>query len=295
MRVHFSFVAASAIAIGALTLPTRAQDQSQPNAADKAGQAIGNAAQKTGDAAKGAVDKTEQAVGLEASDNPEKNVGNIQGKVAEVTQAAATKSGVDDIVERLSKADRDRINQNKDALKNTEALDGRIDQFQKDWKAKYNQDFKIPDKAAVYNEQFGMITQGAEARTAGATVPPGDEKKMDRDFAVLKIPASHGKPALSVPLVFEGTSWKIDAPDTLDANKLRDNIQTALTKADESKDQWPSDVNDAYRSVSHGILAAVMDQPQEGQAQPAAGQLPADQGTAPAGQQPAQPAPGQQK
>jgi hypothetical protein len=55
------------------------------------------------------------------------------------------------------------------------------------------------------------------------------------------------------------------------------------------KDQWPSDVNEAYRGVSHGVLAAIMDQKGDDSstAQPAAGQLPADQGTAPAPTTPA--------
>src|SRR5262249_33358231 len=148
-----------------------AQQTDDRSAAQKTGDAIGNAAEKTGEAAKKAVDKTEQAVGIEASDNPERNAKNIKGVISEVTEAALTKSGLDDIEERLTKADRDRLDQNKDALKNNAALDGRIEQFQKDWKAKYNQDFKIPDKEAVYSNDFAMISQGAEARTASAQIP----------------------------------------------------------------------------------------------------------------------------
>jgi hypothetical protein len=299
MRVHWSFTAAGAIAIGVLAWsPAHAQqtEQEKPGVVQKTGDAIGNAADKTGEAAKKAVDKTEQAVGLEASDDPAKNAGNIKGVIAQVAEAAVTKSGLDDVEERFTKADRERLDQNKDALKNNAALDGRIDQFQKDWKAKYNQDFKIPDKDAVYGNDFAMITQGEEARTASARITPGDtakpaadsdKEKNARNYAMLNIPASHGKAALSVPLIHEGGSWKIDIPNSVDSNKLRDNVQTALTHCDEMKDQWPADVNDAYRGVTHAILIAVMDQPLDQKAQPAAGQLPADQGTAPAGQQPA--------
>jgi len=32
-----------------------------------------------------------------------------------------------------------------------------------------------------------------------------------------------------------------------------------LTMANEGKDKWPSDVNDAYRAVAHHVLMAVMD------------------------------------
>jgi hypothetical protein len=281
MKLQSKLFIAAALAVGAFSIsPTWAQQTDDANK---------GAIEKTGDAAKNAVDKTEQAVGIEASDNPERNAKNIRAVISEVTEAALTKSGLDDIEERLSKGDRERLDQNKDALKNNAALDGRIEQFQKDWKAKYNQDFKIPDKNAVYSADFAMITQGAEARTASSKLPADNAKpaadadKNDRDFASVKIAASHGKPEVSVPLVYEkARGWKIDIPDSVDSNKLRDNVQNALTHCDEMKDKWPSDVNDAYRGVSHAILLSLMDQPLDAQAaQPAAGQLPADQGTAP--------------
>ena len=47
--------------------------------------------------------------------------------------------------------DRNRLGQNKDALKADDTLNGRIDQFRKDWKDKYNQDFDIKDEDKVYN------------------------------------------------------------------------------------------------------------------------------------------------
>jgi hypothetical protein len=140
-----------------------------------------------------------------------------------------------------------------------------------------------------------MISQGDEARTASAKVDPTAAAPTDtnaRNFAIIMIPQSHGMAAVSVPFVHEAGGWKINVPDSVDANKLRDGVQAALTRCDEAKDKWPSDVNDAYRAVSHDILIGIIGVPAD-QAQPAAGQLPADQGTAPAGQQPAAPAPGQ--
>jgi len=309
-KSNAALFAAAVVSVGAFTFTPSAfgQDSSNPtpdnrSTGQKVGDAVGNAADKTGDAAKKAVDKTEQAVGLEASDNPETNAKNIRGVIAEVAEAALTKSGLDDLEERLSKSDRDRLDQNKDALKNNSELDGRIEQFQKDWKAKYNQDFKIPDKNAVYSNDFATISQGADARTASERVAPDASSsnskintsdstssgKNIRDFASVQIPASHGKPAITVPFVHEARGWKIDLPDSVDSNKLRDNVQAALTKCDEMKDQWPSDVNDAYRGVTHAVLMAIMDQKADSStsAQPASGQLPADQGTSPSTSTPA--------
>ena len=55
--------------------------------------------------------------------------------------------------------------------------------------------------------------------------------------------------------------WKIDVPDTLTADKLKQNVLDHLTAADEMRDQWPADVNEAYAVVTHHVLMALMDQP----------------------------------
>jgi hypothetical protein len=289
MKLQSKLFITAALAVGAFSFSPSSAWAQQTDDANKP-----SAGQQVGDAAKKAVDKTEQAVGLEASDDPAKNAESIKGVIAQVADASLTKGGLDDVAERFCSADRDRLNQNKDALKNNSQLDGRIDQFQKDWKAKYNQDFKIPDKDAVYTGDFAMITQGDEARTASAKVDPSGAAPADtnaRNFAIVMIPQSHGMAAVSVPFVHEAGGWKINIPDSVDANKLRDGVQGALTRCDDMKDKWPADVNDAYRAVSHDILIGIIGVSPDAQAQPAAGQLPADQGTAPAAPaQPGQPA-----
>ena len=73
----------------------------------------------------------------------------------------------------------------------------------------------------------------------------------------------------------EAGGWKIDAPDSLTADKLRDNVKNALTMCKDHKDQWPADENEAYRAVSHKILAAIMDQPLQDPAQKASDKQPA--------------------
>jgi hypothetical protein len=58
-------------------------------------------------------------------------------------------------------------------------LDAKIAQFQKDWRTKYNQDFKIRDAAQpVFTERFARIDTsnfGDAARTAGERIPPAKE------------------------------------------------------------------------------------------------------------------------
>jgi len=209
-------------------------------------------------------------------------VSNIRDTLANITEAALTKGGFDDVVERLATPDRDRISKQKYNELEFKDLDGRIDQIQKDWKAKYNQDFKIKDQGAVFNETFAKIETGevgdGNARlaaaveknsegTPGATAPPENkeakkaELEKGRDIAVVTIPPSHDMAELTVPLMHEGPlgKWKINVPDTVDGPKLKESLQKHLTMFGDAKDQWPADVNEAYRMASYHILAAVLD------------------------------------
>jgi hypothetical protein len=52
--------------------------------------------------------------------------------------------------------------------------------------------------------------------------------------------------------------WKIDVPDDVTGQMLYDNVLKHLTMADEQKDKWPADENEAYRLVAHHVLMAVM-------------------------------------
>jgi len=323
MRKHLCIVTAAALAVGSIGI-SRAYAADDPNAPKPTvGQKIENAADKTGDALKSGADKTERALGIKKDPGAyqTEHAAAIEKQIAEVVDASLTKKGLDDMAERFVDADRNRLGQNQDALKNNDQLDGRIDQFQKDWKAKYNQDFdskSMYDK--VFDSSFAMIKEGEEARTAGerigadVTTPAGsadvnatnktgvdapkantdgqtaaDTNRNDpgRNIATVHIAASHNMPALDVPMIHEAGGWKLDIPDSVDATKFRDNVQKALTHCGEKKDQWPADVTEGYRAVTHSVLLAVFDKPlSDSNAQPAAGQLPADQGTNPQGTSP---------
>jgi hypothetical protein len=200
-----------------------------------------------------------------------------------VTQDAVTKNHFDNLVGYLSKADQDRLG--KAGNKNYDDLNGRIDQFLKDWKNKYNKDFDIHDENVVFNDQFMNITQGElandnmksdAARIASATQKPdnavdrpgsqGPAEKANsapgRYMAVANILPSHGEPAVTLNLINEGTitrAWHIDIPDNIDAQKLHDNLLKHLTMVDEQNGSWPADINEAYRMVSHHVLMAITD------------------------------------
>jgi len=217
---------------------------------------------------------------------------DIRGMLKDATEAGVKKNGFDNLVRRFVDADRDRISKSDKSVTKDDwnKLNGRIEQFHKDWKAKYNQDFDIDHPEMVFNDTFRIIqgkigdAQPAGARmgdnTAGNTgnmdksapdTTPGPQsdkvaggdvnREPGRKVAKVTFPASHGLPMLYIPLIREvPDAWKIDVPDSVDARKLYDNLLNHVTMIDEHKDQWPSDVNDAYRLVSHHILMGVMDQ-----------------------------------
>jgi hypothetical protein len=202
--------------------------------------------------------------------------GRAYSLLGQVTNAALTKGGFNDVIERFNDADRNRLgsyahdNNNKDKF---DILDGRIAQFQKDWKAKYNENFKIHKDDVVFGNSMFTVAQGEigkDAQLAGERIPAPDPTKpvtggdrnleKGRNIAYVTVAASHGLPELKVPLIHELPDvWKIDVPDSVTGQKLYDNLLKHLTMANEHKDQWPADVNDAYRMVSHHVLTAILD------------------------------------
>ena len=289
MKRHLAIIAAATLTVGTYSF---AQDAAAPAPAE---QKQPNAIQRTEQKIEGAItgDRT-------AAQSP--NAEEIHDVLAQVAQAAFTKEGLDDMAERFVDADRNRLGQNQDALKNTKEIDGRVAELQKDWKAKYGQDFNIKDEDKVYNT-FASVTEGEEtgdaARTASGVKVEGDVKpdgsradvKVEnntgvdapkantdgntpadknlndpgRNVATVHIMESHGMPALDVPMIHEAGGWKINIPDSVDSNKLAANVKTALTMCGEHKDKWPATADDAYRGVTHKVLLAIFDKlPAEG-------------------------------
>jgi hypothetical protein len=214
--------------------------------------------------------------------------------LGQVTNAALTKGGFDDLVQRFNDADRNRISpwiHDKNNKEKLDVLDGRIAQFQKDWKNKYGSYFKIHKDDVVFGNSMFTVTQGEigkDAQLAGERVPPAQNVNKDtlnqprdatgntnadrnlekgRNVAYVTVAASHGLPELKVPLIHElPDMWKIDVPDSVDGARLYDNLLKHLTMANEMKDQWPADENDAYRAIAHHVLTAVLDVPDDAKA-----------------------------
>jgi hypothetical protein len=278
MNKLINWAAVAALSAGGFAFTTSVR------ADDTIGNKTDRAIDKTKDATADAVDKTKEKA-HDVKTNWEN--GRAYTLLGQVTNAALTKGGFNDLIERFNDADRNRLGSyahdknNKDKL---DILDGRIAQFQKDWKAKYNENFKIHKDDVVFGNSMFTVAQGEigkDAQLAGERIPAPQNVTKDnlnqpkdatgntaadrnlekgRNIAYVTVASSHGLPELKVPLIHElPDMWKIDVPDNVTGQKLYDNLLKHLTMADEQKDQWPSDVNDAYRMVSHHVLMAVLD------------------------------------
>jgi hypothetical protein len=133
--------------------------------------------------------------------------------------------------------------------------DGKIDV--PDVKVDVKDDTKNDGKIDVPKVSVGEVGKPSDR--------PGD-RNLDkgRNVAVVSFPESHGMPELYASLIHEmPDNWKIDVPDNVDGQKLHDNLCNHLTMFAQHKDQWPADVNEAYRMAAHCVLMAIYDMPHD--------------------------------
>jgi hypothetical protein len=92
----------------------------------------------------------------------------------------------------------------------------------------------------------GAAAAGAQAAAASAGPMIG-----------VTIPASHDLPETRLNLVKEGSSWKIDLPDSIDGQQLSQRLSDHIQMATQMKDKWPADANEAARAISHHVFVAL--------------------------------------
>jgi len=108
-----------------------------------------------------------------------------------------------------------------------------------------------------------MPGTGSEKGSAAAGSPAaGKNIEQGQNVAIVTFPTEAGAPELTVSLDREKKAtgdWRIDLPDTITADKLRDNLQNHINACNQMKNQWPDDVNQAYRIASHHVLMSFYD------------------------------------
>jgi len=216
-----------------------------------------------------------------------------------VAEDAMSKTGFDNLIGNLVDQDRDRINKGlSDAKLSSSNVDGEKNKRLTDvianldgaWQSKFNAKFNI-DYTKVYTADFLRIMTGevndpqlllgkwpvdAQTLSAGSNSAGkinqsdvdqakgkyfGGDVNLEkgRNVAIAHITGSHGMSGLTASLIHESGGWKFDVPNSLTGQRLYDNLVANLNYVDLHKDQLPSDVNDAYRMVSHAVTAALYD------------------------------------
>lgn len=165
------------------------------------------------------------------------NVQEIAGTMADVL-ASAMDGDIDNIIDSLAKSDRDRIGD----VEVASDLEHVASMFEASWEAKYGDELDWDEESlqrVVFDYDVGRIDE----RTARVDVQkPG------------------GGPSSPLKLVDEGvvaTTWRIDVPDTLRGEEIRDKLKSELQALERDKASWPADRIEAAKHVASRILSIV--------------------------------------
>lgn len=250
---HLTLLAAAAMAFGSMTFAGCNRDETGKTPGEKAGDAVQSGVDATTRAADKAADATTRAadgaMGA-AKDVKDKavaalapsgadDVKGMRSMIEGVVQNALDANNFKTMTNHFVDADQKRLDATKP---DTAALDTSIKAFKDNWQKKYNDAFKVMDNDVVFGDDFVKL---AAAETAG------------QKSGMATVTASHGMPALMIPVVAQDGKWRVDVPDDVDAAKIVANLQSGLTALG-APDTWPADKTEAYRKVSHTVLMAVL-------------------------------------
>jgi hypothetical protein len=201
---------------------------------------------------------------------------SIREALSDATEASVSKNNLGGFVGYFVDADRNRIGDWKVATDDA-SFKSKIDQIQQAWKAKYGssldiksevafgsgyKDFvivqgEISDPRMLTNWPVGAGTGAMDTSNRPGNQPGDRNLEKGRKVAVVSFPASHGLPEVHVSLISEAFGWKIDVPDNIGAQQLHSGLMQGLSKFYDQQQQWPADVNEAQRMLTHCVLVSV--------------------------------------
>jgi len=246
----FTYVTAAALAAGSFGLAGCKDDSvSKSNNPDNR-----SAGEKVADAGKKASEKVGEGVNAttrEATDAAQKasaalspsgadKLTGVRSTIEGIVQNAAKRNEWNNMADFFTAADKQRAMNGKP---DTKALDDLAENFSKAYQAKYKDAFTVMNADEKFGPDFLKITATTDANAKAATAT---------------LPESHGLPALELKFVDEGGKWRLDVPDSVDAQKLHANLTKALTDL-QDVNKLGADENQAARHAAHRILTAVMD------------------------------------
>jgi len=217
----------------------------------------------------------------------------IERAFKDATNDAMSKTGMDNLLNRLVDEDRVRINKSLPSGRSLNNIEGDknkrltdlIADIEGSWKSKYNQGFDL-DINKVYTTNMFSIQTGEVVDAnllvgkwpvnanpmadKGGKLTPGsaDEAKnhsfggdvnleKGRDVGIVHFTRTSSLPGVNASMIREAGGWKFDIPNDVNAQALYDNVVKGLTYFDHQKDKWPSDVNESYRQMTHIVVASL--------------------------------------
>ena len=221
--------------------------------------------------------------GIKPKDNQSDNK-SIRETFEDLTEASVEENAFDDLVERLVDQDRNRIG--KFAHDHAGDLNAIGQRIKAAWHEKYKDNFEFDADTDFKDLPVvrGEITDPKQVAThwpvpAVSTGPDAEaiqassrqEKTRNdnpdlnsniekgREVAIVTIPASHDLPPVNVSLVKELQGYRVDVPNTLTGEQLRDNLVKRMTDVADHPDRWPAERKDAAHYFAHHVMMAVYD------------------------------------
>ncbi len=107
-----------------------------------------------------------------------------------------------------------------------------------------------------------MTTVRGNDVTANPGVVPAPTNTVGRDDMASNTTTPRAGMPATLHFVQDGTAmhtWKLDVPDQLSADGLRDNLARHIRALNDQKSTWPSNVDAAYRTTAFHVLQAFSD------------------------------------
>jgi hypothetical protein len=133
------------------------------------------------------------------------------------------------------------------------------DQLAGAWPIKQPANLSVGTNGAKLEDKAQPAASKQEVEQAKGKYFGGDVNlDKGRDVAVAKLPSVLGLPEVHCSLIKEHTTgWRFDVPNDISGQGLHDSLVKHLTMVVDHKDQWPSNVDEAYGMVSHHVIEAI--------------------------------------
>lgn len=197
-------------------------------AAEKTGEVVGKITDDTVALAKDAKDKGERAA--DAAGAIPSDAKSIHNLIAQIAEAAMQPGRFRDVVERLAEPDRARIGEY--AKKELPDFNDIATKAAAAWNKAYGHAFDINDETGTFG--------------AGGIMLDGDGKGAKVEVAGLAFHA-----------VREPAGWRIDAPDALTGEGLKNALITRLDAIGNGATALPKDEAEGHRLVARQVLEAI--------------------------------------